>query len=237
MARLVVYGSSIPCPDMERLELWLERHAVEGIVMLDIQQDAGAYQKVKGWAGHASVPTLVIAPDGGLDPIDPPLPLEGRRARGFDRGTVLTEPNPAQITEFLRRNGITVEEREPSVSSAGAEVTSKASVRRRQNLLDARLTVVTVYPFTGKQLFFRVPDSWCRECDLTVHAVEDAIGGDQRFELRVKPWWNNLIGALRRGGWHAPVVTIDGKLFSQGIVPDVTRLRTALGLAGGSGST
>ncbi|TAK73785.1 MAG: hypothetical protein EPO16_11945 [Dehalococcoidia bacterium] len=219
---------------MARLGLWLEQHAVEGMVMLDIQQDAEAYKKVKGWAGYASVPTLVIAPDGGLDPIDPPLPLLGKRARGFDRGTVLTEPNPAQITEFLRRNGITVQERGSSSLSAGVE--SPRRLASKGELPDARRRVVTVYPITGKQLFFHVPDSWCRECDLTVHAVEDAIRGDQCFELRIKPWGNNLIDALRRGGWHAPVVTIDGKLFSQGVVPDVARLRAALGLADGSAS-
>lgn len=235
MARLVVYGSSIPCPDMARLGWWLERHAVDGMVMLDIHRDAEAYQKVKRWAGHASVPTLVIAPDGGLDPIEPPAPLDGRRVRGLDRGTVLTEPDPAQITEFLRRNGITVEERGPVAPSVRVEARSEAPARRWE-APDARRIVVTVYPITGKQLFFRVPDSWCRECDLTVRVVEDAIDGDQRFELRIKPWWNNLVDALRRGGWHAPVVTIDGKLFSQGVVPDVTRLRAALEPAGGSGS-
>jgi hypothetical protein len=91
-------------------------------------------------------------------------------------------------------------------------------------------TLVTVYPITGKQLFFRVPHSWCRECDLTIRAVERVIEGHDRIELRVKPWWNNLFDALRRGGWHAPVVTIDGKIFTQGVVPDSNELRKALRL-------
>ncbi|MDP6605846.1 MAG: hypothetical protein QF664_06260 [Dehalococcoidia bacterium] len=38
-----------------------------------------------------------------------------------------------------------------------------------------------------------------------------------------------MLDALKRGGWHAPVVTIDGKVFSQGVVPDERELRLALG--------
>jgi hypothetical protein len=53
-----------------------------------------------------SVPTLVIAPDDGLDPIEEPKSLRGRSPRTVDRGVMLTEPNPGQITPFLERNGI-----------------------------------------------------------------------------------------------------------------------------------
>ncbi len=34
----------------------------------------------------------------------------------------------------------------------------------------------------------------------------------------------HMSDALRRGGQHAPVVTINGKLFSQGVVPDADEL-------------
>ena len=93
-------------------------------------------------------------------------------------------------------------------------------------------TTITVYPITGRQLFFRVPQSWCEECDLTirlVRSVVDDLDGD--FDVRVKPWFNHLFDALRRGGWHAPVVTIDGRIFSQGVVPDEGKLREAIGAA------
>ena len=33
-------------------------------------------------------------------------------------------------------------------------------------------TVVTVYPMTGRQLFFNVPHAVCEECDLTVRLVK-----------------------------------------------------------------
>lgn len=94
--------------------------------------------------------------------------------------------------------------------------------------------IVTVYPITGKQLFFRVPHSWCEECNLSIRAVENVAAELDHVEVRVRPWFDNLIAALRRGGWHAPVVTIDGEIFSQGIVPDEDELRAAL--TGGTGA-
>ena len=87
---------------------------------------------------------------------------------------------------------------------------------------------VTVYPITGRQLFFGVPRSWCEECDLTIRLVKSVADEIGEIEVRVKPWFTHLFDALRRGGWHTPVVTIDGKIFSQGIVPDEAQLREAL---------
>jgi hypothetical protein len=46
-----------------------------------------------------------------------------------------------------------------------------------------------------------------------------------RIQVRVRPWLRHLPEAVRRGGWHPPVVTINGKLFSQGVVPDAEALR------------
>ena len=88
--------------------------------------------------------------------------------------------------------------------------------------------LVTVYPITGRQLFFTIPHSWCEECDLTSRLVSRVLEDFNDVELRIKPWWNHLFDALRRGGWHAPVVTVDGRLFSQGVVPDADELRAAL---------
>jgi len=236
MARLVVYGSSVPCPDMARFQWWLQRFQVPGMVMLDIHHDEEAYDKVVAWTGHASVPTLVIAPDDGFDPIEPPEPITaGKRVRAFDRGTVLTEPNPGQIADFIQRHGIPVQEvgKEPpapiATKSADPQPAGETHPSEEQQTSTAP-TVITVYPITGRQLFFTVPHSWCVECNLTIRAVQQVIEGDDRFELRIRPWWNNLFSALWRGGWHAPVVTINGKLFTQGIVPDAAELRRALGI-------
>jgi len=100
---------------MARFAWWLQRHDVASLVYVDIHHERWAYDRVVEWTGHASVPTLVIAADDSLDPITQPIALPpGRSARAFDRGTMLTEPNPPQIADFLRRNGIEVSEREPS---------------------------------------------------------------------------------------------------------------------------
>ena len=87
---------------------------------------------------------------------------------------------------------------------------------------------IVVYPITGRQLFFYLPRALCEECDLTIRLVQRVAEDLGHVRVRVKPWFRHLFDALRRGGWHAPVVTIDGKLFSQGVVPDEEALRAAL---------
>ena len=89
-------------------------------------------------------------------------------------------------------------------------------------------TVVTVYPMTGRQLFFNVPHAICEECDLTIRLVQRVASDLPDVEVRIKPWFNHLFDALRRGGWHPPVVTINGRITTQGVVPDEDRLRHAI---------
>ena len=92
-------------------------------------------------------------------------------------------------------------------------------------------TVVTIYPMTGRQLFFNVPHAICEECDLTIRLVQRVASDLPDVEVRIKPWFNHLFDALRRGGWHPPVVTINGRITTQGVVPDEDRLRRALARA------
>jgi hypothetical protein len=70
----------------------------------------------------------------------------------------------------------------------------------------------------------------CEECDLTIRVVRRAIEelGNDDIRVEVKPWLRHLFGALRRGGWHPPVVTIDREVFSQGVVPDAAALKERL---------
>ncbi len=96
--------------------------------------------------------------------------------------------------------------------------------------------VITVYPVTGKQLFLlRVPERFCRECDLTIHQVERAADALRArgvpVSVGVKPWLRYLFSALRHGGWHPPVVVINGRRFSQGKVPNVGALEAELSRA------
>ena len=89
---------------------------------------------------------------------------------------------------------------------------------------------VVVYPITGRQFpFLSIPHRLCKECELTTHAVRQVAGDlDGRVDVEVRPWLRHAFEALRKGGWHAPVVTIDGRVFSQGVVPDTERLKAAL---------
>ena len=103
MARLVVYGRSSFCPDMYRWRRWLEVNPVPH-VELDIEADDVARERLLSLIGCLAVPTLVIAPDDGLDPIEEPAP--SNRVRAVDRGTLISEPNPAQIVPFLARHGV-----------------------------------------------------------------------------------------------------------------------------------
>ncbi|MGI0046104.1 MAG: hypothetical protein ACREBB_02790 [Nitrosotalea sp.] len=85
---------------------------------------------------------------------------------------------------------------------------------------------LTVYKITGSQLFFNVPSRVCEECDMTVNAAKKVISeiNDPRVSLEIKPWLNKLLPALFKGGWHPPVLLVNGTVFSQGVVPDGKKL-------------
>lgn len=89
---------------------------------------------------------------------------------------------------------------------------------------------ILIYKITGNQLFFKVPESVCEECDLTVNLAKKVLNeiGNKKITLDVKPWMNKAISSLLKGGWHPPVLLINGKIFSQGIVPDGQKLKKAL---------
>ncbi len=88
---------------------------------------------------------------------------------------------------------------------------------------------ITVFPITGRQMFFSIPERWCEECDLTVHVALSVAGRHPgRVRVEIKPWLNHLLSALRRGGWHPPVVLVEGRRVSQRVVPDPDALDAAV---------
>ena len=89
---------------------------------------------------------------------------------------------------------------------------------------------IVVYKMTGKQLFFHVPEKVCEECDLSVAQVKNVAKkiNNNKINIEIRPWFNYLPQALLKGGWHAPVVLINGKIFSQGIVPDAKKLESEI---------
>lgn len=91
---------------------------------------------------------------------------------------------------------------------------------------------ITIYRLTGSQGFFSIPKNWCEECDLLVVLVKKTIS-ELRFEsktqLTIKPWflwwWQPFLINL---AWYAPILIVNGKLISQGILPSKEALIKAL---------
>jgi len=85
---------------------------------------------------------------------------------------------------------------------------------------------VTVYYMTGGQLRpLSVPHK-CEECDLTIRTVQTAlwrVDRDGTLSRTTKPWLRHMFSALS-GGWHPPVVMIEGEVLSQGVGRSVEAL-------------
>jgi len=78
-----------------------------------------------------------------------------------------------------------------------------------------------------KVRLFRWAGSWgpfkvsipCGECSLTVDVIQDTFDSELAgipVELETHDWLSNWWKPLPRGGWHAPIVMVEGKLVSQG---------------------
>lgn len=89
---------------------------------------------------------------------------------------------------------------------------------------------ILIYRITGRQGLFIVPDWVCRECDLTIAAVLRACRavGIPDDVVTTRPWLTHMSEAWRAGAHHAPAVIVNGKLYSQKVVPDADKLATHL---------
>ena len=89
---------------------------------------------------------------------------------------------------------------------------------------------IVIYRITGPQGLVDIPHRYCEECDLTVRLVQSLLEelGDPNICLDVKPWMLYFWKPIWRGGWHAPILTLNGRVFSQGIVPEREALRDAI---------
>ena len=77
---------------------------------------------------------------------------------------------------------------------------------------------ITVYRWAGAWGPFKVKIP-CGECALTLDIVNDTLetelaGVPVQVEVRewLSEWWKPLL----KGGWHAPIVMVEGKVISQG---------------------
>lgn len=78
---------------------------------------------------------------------------------------------------------------------------------------------VTIFRWAGSWGPFEVKIS-CGECTLTKDVILDTLenelsGIPVKLELRewLSEWWKPIV----KGGWHAPIVMVEGKVISQGV--------------------
>ena len=86
--------------------------------------------------------------------------------------------------------------------------------------------VITMYRWAGSKFGFSIK-SECKECEINTGILEDLKQKEfagKLVEIEIKPWLTYLWDSLKRGGWHAPVMIVNGKIFSQGVVIDRERL-------------
>lgn len=76
---------------------------------------------------------------------------------------------------------------------------------------------VKIYVVTGRHGTIRIPERFCRECNLYVRAADAAAEGvDVPVDVHVYSWWTRFLGALRHGGYHPPVMVVGGEKLCQG---------------------
>ena len=77
---------------------------------------------------------------------------------------------------------------------------------------------ITVFRWAGAWGPFKVKIP-CGECSLTKDIIQDCIDSDLQglnVELELRDWLTEWWKPLPKGGWHAPIVLVNGKLVSQG---------------------
>ena len=77
---------------------------------------------------------------------------------------------------------------------------------------------ITLYRWAGKWGPFKVKIP-CGECSLTVDVINDTIATELDgipVELETLDWLSTWWKPLFKGGWHAPIVMVEGKIVSQG---------------------
>ncbi len=75
-----------------------------------------------------------------------------------------------------------------------------------------------VYRWAGSWGPFKV-NIPCGECSLTKDIIQDTIDNELSevdVKLTIRDWLSEWWKPLMKGGWHAPIVMVDGKIISQG---------------------
>ncbi|MDN2482572.1 glutaredoxin family protein [Vibrio agarivorans] len=77
---------------------------------------------------------------------------------------------------------------------------------------------ITLYRWAGSWGPFKV-NIPCGECTLTKDILQDTFETELDgipIKLEVKDWLSHWWEPLKAGGWHAPIIMVEGKIISQG---------------------
>ncbi|MCE2028012.1 glutaredoxin family protein [Sessilibacter corallicola] len=84
--------------------------------------------------------------------------------------------------------------------------------------MSEQAVTITVFRWAGQWGPFKV-NIPCGECSLTKDVIQDTIATELEgipVELDMRDWLSEWWKPLLKGGWHAPIVLVDGKIVSQG---------------------
>ncbi|MEO0982058.1 MAG: glutaredoxin [Pseudomonadota bacterium] len=77
---------------------------------------------------------------------------------------------------------------------------------------------ILVYKWAGKWGPFKVKIP-CGECALTTDVIDDTLAfelANAEVDFEVRDWLSNWWKPLFKGGWHAPIVMVNGEVLAQG---------------------
>lgn len=100
-------------------------------------------------------------------------------------------------------------------------------IRSAKQINNARNQIlITMYYWGGEKFGIKIKKS-CAECDINHEMLDDIKQkefGGRLVNIVLKPWLTNFWESLAYGGWHAPIIIVNDKLFSQGIIIDRKKL-------------
>ncbi len=99
-----------------------------------------------------------------------------------------------------------------------------------QESTTTRPVKLTLYRWAGAWGPFKVTIP-CGECSLTRDVIADTIDSELAnvpVDLDVRDWLSEWWRPLARGGWHAPIVMVEGRVVSQGTALNRGRLTQAV---------
>jgi hypothetical protein len=99
---------------------------------------------------------------------------------------------------------------------------SESEFRASLTPLSSSEAEIEIYVVSGLQGFLRIPESFCKECSMFYHAARQASEEvDEDVNISVRSYWSWFLKPLLKGGYHPPVILVNGSILSQGYdVPD-----------------